>query len=341
MPPKNQYDPDGSTLEKLDNMLDDTLMNETEDSMNDFIDRQHAMRDMWKPEPNEKFFYVGGEYPKPYSAKNDNRSVNNRRIEVGNCFRTYEECEECAKTIRETYEREQAKILKKKSDEKCRQMCEKTCQTQDEVLDLVKILNGHEYETFFSAAYGEVTFLCSRYGEDDDTDIVVKKQENIFRDTERVYFPDGKLSPDGMCDLWPSKSYYQLYPLDPYGAWMRWNELNNTEYDYDGIVLKLYGNLPDGNFIHWNNMLPDSHMSRLTVIHKLMNIKRYLEGDDKTDWFNLDEKFYIGFNYNDECVEVFSKKGHVSDGNVYFKTQTHAKRAIQILGDEVLNLFNN
>lgn len=81
-------------------------------------------------------------------------------------------------------------------------------------LNLCELLQGHKRETFYHLMYGEVKYK----GIDKDGFIA-------FTDSEiPTIYDDGKYDQDANVVLYPSRTLYEQYPLDPYTAWMKWQE---------------------------------------------------------------------------------------------------------------------
>lgn len=81
-------------------------------------------------------------------------------------------------------------------------------------LNLCELLKGHEGETFYHLMYGEVEYK----GIDKDGFIA-------FTDSKiPAIYDDGKYDQHANVVLYPSRALYEQYPLDPYTAWMKWQE---------------------------------------------------------------------------------------------------------------------
>ncbi len=93
---------------------------------------------------------------------------------------------------------------------------------EDKQLNLCELLKGHEGEPFFSLAHGDVKL--DHVSPTIDSCIVVKKRNG---DIEHFY-RNGRWLRDGIVMLFPSRALYEQYPLDPYTAWMTWQEEQKT-----------------------------------------------------------------------------------------------------------------
>ena len=75
---------------------------------------------------------------------------------------------------------------------------------------------------------------------------------------------------------------------------------------------------------------------KLIAINKLMNVAKYLNGDWKPNWDEVDErKYFIYTCLIDSYISVKSATIHMSD-IVYFKSEELARQAIKILGEQTI-----
>ncbi len=109
---------------------------------------------------------------------------------------------------------------------------EKGNNSENSQLDLCELLQGHEGETFFSLAHGDVKL--DHVSPTIDSCIVVKKGNG---DIEHFY-RNGRWLRDGIVMLFPSRALYEQYPLDAYTAWMKWQEEQEKKHyqDYSNRV---------------------------------------------------------------------------------------------------------
>lgn len=76
---------------------------------------------------------------------------------------------------------------------------------------------------------------------------------------------------------------------------------------------------------------------KLLAINKLMNVAKYLNGDWKPDWDNTEElKHYIWVSSSKSLTIGWHKCNFNSV--VYFKSETLAQQAIDILGEDTIRL---
>lgn len=90
---------------------------------------------------------------------------------------------------------------------------------ENKELDLCELLNGLEGQSFYSPCYGDVDLI-----EVHNDKIVISAVAN---DKKHTLGKRGKHCAgfaECMCMLFPSLAIYEQYPLDPYTAWMKWQE---------------------------------------------------------------------------------------------------------------------
>lgn len=77
------------------------------------------------------------------------------------------------------------------------------------------------------------------------------------------------------------------------------------------------------------------NLERLLALNKLMNVAEYL--NEKTfGWHDGDKpKCYIYYDHEGGFLDV-SCNGILQSSNVYFDSETHAKQAIEILGEDTI-----
>lgn len=86
------------------------------------------------------------------------------------------------------------------------------------------------------------------------------------------------------------------------------------------------------------NCTSKKQIEKLLAINKLMNIAKYLNGNWKPNWDNIEEdKFYIRYNQASHTLQVGTASILYSD-IVYFKSEKLAQQAIEILGEETVKL---
>ena len=81
----------------------------------------------------------------------------------------------------------------------------------------------------------------------------------------------------------------------------------------------------------------DKQLEKIIAIAKLMNVAKYLNGEDwKPDWDNEDElKYFI----NKNRAGIYVSRNNCNNFSiVYFKTKEAAQQAIDISGEETIRL---
>lgn len=118
---------------------------------------------------------------------------------------------------------------------------------------------------------------------------------------------------------------------------------------YDDIAIRLFSNesywaTSDGNIHHskanthptWNNCTSEKQVEKLMAINKLMNVAKYLNGDWKPNWDNLNEyKYTFSINAN---MLVSTTDELIQYSTVYFKSERALKEAKIILGEDTIKL---
>lgn len=84
-------------------------------------------------------------------------------------------------------------------------------------LNLCELLEGHEGETIFLTTMGTVIF----HGVSEQS--IQFKPHKTAKDTYLLK-ASGKMSENGVVITYPTRALYKQYPLDPYTAWMKWQE---------------------------------------------------------------------------------------------------------------------
>lgn len=77
------------------------------------------------------------------------------------------------------------------------------------------------------------------------------------------------------------------------------------------------------------------NLEQLLALNKLMNVARYL--NEKTlDWNDSNQVKWRIYYDHDEGALDFTCCCHLQSSNVYFDSVTHAKQAIEILGEDTI-----
>ena len=83
--------------------------------------------------------------------------------------------------------------------------------------------------------------------------------------------------------------------------------------------------------------IPHKQSNKWTAIHKLAIIAEYLNEGWKPDWTNINENKY--FIYKDDKIKV-SYVSRSRECMIYFKSKELAQKAIEIMSDEINNIFD-
>ena len=86
-----------------------------------------------------------------------------------------------------------------------------------------------------------------------------------------------------------------------------------------------------------NNCLTTKQAEKLLAINKLLNVAKYLNGDWKPDWQDITQnKWYLeeetGKGISADSASLFNCR------ICYFKTKEFAEQAVEILGEDVVEL---
>lgn len=108
-----------------------------------------------------------------------------------------------------------------KDDTKGKEPGESGNNSEHSQLDLCELLKGHEGETFYTLIAGKCTLKEINEGAGFPICIALDTctaLEYLTTDGKRFNAPDAR------CMLFPSRALYEQYPLDPYTAWMKWQQ---------------------------------------------------------------------------------------------------------------------
>lgn len=118
---------------------------------------------------------------------------------------------------------------------------------------------------------------------------------------------------------------------------------------YDDVCKKLFftnktywlgnkniGSMPMGSdyYNDINNCTSEAQAKRLAAFNKLQNIAKYLNGDWKPDFCYIEKKWAIvkeGENFSSKYNQL------TNDASIYFKSESLANKAIEIMGKDSLN----
>lgn len=107
-------------------------------------------------------------------------------------------------------------------------------------LNLCELLKGCEGQSFYSPCYGDVDLI-----EVLNDRIIIS---SVANDKKHTLGKRGKHYAgfaECMCMLFPSRTLYEQYPLDPYIAWMKWKEEQMPK-----LLSVTLGAMGDGNTVY-------------------------------------------------------------------------------------------
>lgn len=114
-------------------------------------------------------------------------------------------------------------------------------------------------------------------------------------------------------------------------------ELFSKSYHYIDSSGKIHNEHTDDYHItEPNNCTSQKQAEKLLAINKLMNVAKYLNDGWQPDWDKPVEcKYYIN-TYSKQLKVTFNT--WVCSGDIYFKSEELAEKAIEILGEETIRL---
>ena len=81
------------------------------------------------------------------------------------------------------------------------------------------------------------------------------------------------------------------------------------------------------------------HLSKLLIIRQLLEVADYLNGDWKPDWNDINQPKYF-ISYNSKTRTLFIQNcWYVNPGIVYFSSKEKALKAIEIIGEELIQFY--
>lgn len=207
------------------------------------------------------------------------------------------------------------------------------------MLDLCKILKGHEGETFYSLAHGAVKIGVI------GTNIISTKTKN---GTIITFDSKGRISVEGECILYPYKQVFDhLTAEQAWSNWMKDNPKENYDTvakalfetsDYfqpDDIDLDIIGHESKAN--HLLNCTSKKQLEKLLAINQLMNVQKYIEKGRQPNWSDLNEAKYFIFTNNNSNINI-TGRFVCNESITYFSSEENAKKAIKILGEDTIKL---
>ena len=100
---------------------------------------------------------------------------------------------------------------------------------------------------------------------------------------------------------------------------------------YANIIKNLYSR---GCYYINNNPTSTKQLEQLLALNKLMNVAKYLNGDWKPDFTDIEErKWYINYDFENLILGAYFIYTY-RHSHAYFKSEELALQAIEILGEE-------
>lgn len=92
--------------------------------------------------------------------------------------------------------------------------------------------------------------------------------------------------------------------------------------------------MTSSNYKDFDNCTSEAQAKRIAAFNKLQNIAKYLNGDWKPNFYYIEKKWAIV-----KEGDIFSSKYNqmTNDASIYFKSESLANEAIEIMGEESLN----
>ncbi len=88
-----------------------------------------------------------------------------------------------------------------------------------------------------------------------------------------------------------------------------------------------------------NNATCKKQLEKLLAINKLMNVAKYLNGNWKPNWENINEdKYYLRVNRTSENTFEIGDTKMICSDIAYFRSRELAQQAINILGEYTIRL---
>lgn len=117
------------------------------------------------------------------------------------------------------------------------------------------------------------------------------------------------------------------------------HNLNPKSLTYDMIAMEMYREERLGiNGLHLS-VFSEEQANKLSAIHKLITVAKYLNGDWRPDWSDDECKWALGIDPDINKVRVIKVSSHnINTFIIYFHTEELAEQAVQILGEETIRL---
>lgn len=111
------------------------------------------------------------------------------------------------------------------------------------------------------------------------------------------------------------------------------HNLNPKPLTYEDVDLEIFKGKPELLTISYKG---EAWRKKIKAIANMLVVAKYLNGDWKPDWNNIQDKWYLAVEKGKIKVD-YHDDSHNSHF-VYFRTKEFAEQAIQILGEETIRL---
>lgn len=189
---------------------------------------------------------------------------------------------------------------------------------EDKKLNLAEVLKGHVGRTFYSPMYGDVV-VDGVYTEGRESCISIRRPS--CKHYSAVLDENGRYDDGGELMIFPSKDQRD---------WDKWIE-ENTKVTY-GDVLRELCPLSERVILPTFN---GKQLEKLIAINKLMNAQKYIEKGWHPNWKDERQRKYNLYIDRDEKIKINSVTT-VRFMELYFSSEANARRAIEILGGDVI-----
>lgn len=211
-------------------------------------------------------------------------------------------------------------------------------QMKNKELNLCEVLKGHEGETFYSPAFGNVTLCFIDIITCSAVPFLAVKSPST---KEEIILSNGKLSENGEVMLFPCKDQRD---------WDKWIE-EHKNITYEEVCDKLFskgcyyikGNgtidyeiIPTLDSRHnLTNCTSERQAKKLLAINQFINVQKYIEKDWQPNWDGTHKNWHI-FDGQDKLEVGYSSVSIYS--TIWFSSEANAHRAIKILGEDTIKL---
>ena len=92
----------------------------------------------------------------------------------------------------------------------------------------------------------------------------------------------------------------------------------------------------------WSSIIraDSKHIEKMFTFRKLLEVAEYLNGDWKPDWSDPKQiKYSILYDHDDNTWKICERR-YMSLGTVWFSSEENAKKAIEVIGEELKQFFS-